>query len=98
MAGKLLGESLGRTQLGKRPRVYLVDLIHVCRAVPFDPEWENQAWNHAAHLRKRGISSSATDYLIELSAWSTILVVLHCDHDVQAMKTAFPNQTVDWTG
>jgi hypothetical protein len=42
--------------------------------------------------------SGSADYLIELSAWSTILVVLHCDYDFQAMKMALPNQTVDWTG
>ena len=34
--------------------------------VPFDPTWWNKAWNHAARLRKRGISPSAADCLIAM--------------------------------
>ena len=66
--------------------------------VPFDPAWWNKAWNHAARLRKRGISPSAADCLIATISMEHHLVLLHSDHDFEAMKPVLPIQTLDWTG
>ena len=66
--------------------------------VPFDPTWWNKAWNHAARLRKRGISPSAADCLIATISMEHHPALLHCDHDFEAMKAVLPIQTLDWTG
>lgn len=75
----------------------LLDWFAPVAHVPFDPAWWNKAWNHAARLRKRGISPLAADCLIATISMEHHLVLLHCDHDFEAMKTVLPIQTLDWT-
>ncbi len=78
--------------------MYLIDFVRASRARAVRSGVGEQSLESCRSSEGAPISLSAADYLIELSAWSAIFVVLPCDHDVQAMKTALPNQTVDWTG
>lgn len=59
--------------------------------------WE-RAWDHAAALRKRGVSPAAADCLIATVAIQHQVPLIHCDSDFEAMKRALPLQTVDWSG
>lgn len=63
----------------------------------FDAAWWNRVWEHAARLRKRGVSPSAADCLIATVAMEHRLVLLHCDGDFEAMKPTLSLQTLDWT-
>jgi predicted nucleic acid-binding protein len=81
---------------GQEPSALLEWFAPVVR-MPFDPEWWSKAWNHAARLRKRGISPSAADCLIATVAMEHHLVLLHCDGAFEAMKPILPLQTLDWT-
>lgn len=65
--------------------------------MPFDPRWWSTAWNHAARLRKRGVSPSAADCLIATIAMEHRLTLLHCDGDFEAMRPTLPLHTMDWT-
>jgi predicted nucleic acid-binding protein len=63
----------------------------------FQPSWWDYAWDHAARLRKRGVSPTAADCLIATVAIRHEVVLLHCDADFEAMKEALPLKTLDWT-
>ena len=63
----------------------------------FDLTWWEEAWNHAARLRKRGISPSAADCLIATVAIGYNVTLIHCDSDFEAMKPTLPLHTKDWT-
>jgi predicted nucleic acid-binding protein len=76
----------------------LLDWFAPVVRMSFDPMWWNKAWNHAARLRKRGISPSAADCLIATIAIEHGLVLVHCDNDFEAMKPTLSLQTLDWTG
>ncbi len=63
----------------------------------FDGTWWDEALDHAARLRKRGVSPTAADILIATVAIKHRVPLLHCDADFEAMKSALPLQTLDWT-
>ena len=65
--------------------------------LPFDPTWWDQAWDHAARLRKQGISPTTADCFIATVAIGHSVTLIHCDADFEAMKPTFPLQTQDWT-
>jgi predicted nucleic acid-binding protein len=62
----------------------------------FDPSWWFKAWEHAARLRRKGISPAAADCLIATVAMGHGVPLLHCDSDFEAMKPVLPLSTVDW--
>lgn len=63
----------------------------------FEASWWEHAWDHAARLRKRGISTTAADCLIATVAIKHQVCLIHCDTDFEAMKPSLPLQTLDWT-
>ena len=63
----------------------------------FDHSWWEQAWEHAARLRKRGVSPAAADCLIATVAIKHNVALIHCDADFEAMKPTLPLQTLNWT-
>lgn len=63
----------------------------------FDPAWWPRAWEHAARLRRKGISPAAADCLIATVAMEHRVPLLHCDSDFEAMKAVLPLSTADWT-
>ena len=65
-------------------------------SLPFDVSWWEQTWDHAARLRKQGISSNAADCLIATVAMNHRVSLIHCDSDFEAMKPTLPLQTIDW--
>jgi predicted nucleic acid-binding protein len=68
-------------------------------AVPrlsFEASWWEDAWAHAARLRKRGVSPTAADCLIATVAIKHGVGLLHCDADFEAMTPSLPLRTVDW--
>ena len=65
--------------------------------LPFDPTWWDQAWDHAARLRKQGISPTAADCFIATVAIGHSVTLIHCDAGFEAMKPTLPLQTQDWT-
>ncbi|MGH7318652.1 MAG: type II toxin-antitoxin system VapC family toxin [Candidatus Rokuibacteriota bacterium] len=75
-------------------------LLQWFAAVPrlsLEPSWWEQAWKHAARLRRHGISPAAADCLIATVAIRHAVTLIHCDADFETMKTALPLQTIDWT-
>lgn len=63
----------------------------------FHPVWWEKTWQHAAKLRKQGISPSAADSLIATVALEHQVTLIHCDRDFEAMKAALALRTLDWT-
>ena len=63
----------------------------------FDLNWWEQTWNHAAQLRKRGVSPAAADCFIATVAIGHNVTLIHCDSDFESMKTTLPLHTQDWT-
>jgi predicted nucleic acid-binding protein len=59
-------------------------------------EWE-QVWEHAALLRRRGISITAAACLIASIAVRHGVALAHCDRDFEAMRSVLPLETLDWT-
>ena len=62
----------------------------------FDPSWWSDAWDHAARLRRQGVSPTAADCLIATIAMNHEVPLIHCDADFEDMKPALPLRTVDW--
>lgn len=63
----------------------------------FESVWWQRAWGHAARLRQRGVSPTASDTLIATVAIEHHVPLVHCDADFEAMRGVLPLQTVDWT-
>ena len=81
---------------GEQPESFLRWFLPVTR-LPFESAWWKNTWQHAAQLRKHGISPSAADCFIATVALEHQVTLIHCDHDFEAMKVAFPLQALDWT-
>jgi hypothetical protein len=67
------------------------------RRLDFNPAWWEETWDHAARLRKRGISATAADCLIATIALEHDVTLLHCDADFEAIKATLSLKTCDWT-
>jgi hypothetical protein len=67
------------------------------RRLHFNPVWWEKTWDHAARLRKRGLSTTAADCLIATVALEHDATLLHCDAGFEAMKAALSLKTCDWT-
>ena len=80
----------------ERPDTFLRWFLPVTR-LPFELAWWESAWQHAAELRKHGISPSAADCFIATVAMEHHATLIHCDHDFEAMKAVLPLRTLDWT-
>ena len=65
--------------------------------LPFDTTLWEQTWDHAARLRKQGISPTAADCFIATVAICHGVTLIHCDADFEAMKPTLPLHTQDWT-
>ena len=64
----------------------------------FDSSWWEDAWEHAARLRKHGVSPTAADCFIATVAIKHGVSLIHCDGDFEAMKPTLALRTIDWTG
>jgi len=80
----------------ERKEILLRWLAPIIR-LPFDPTWWESAWDHAARLRKRGISPAAADCFIATVAIRHVVTLIHCDADFEAMKPILPLHTQNWT-
>ena len=65
--------------------------------LPFEAAGWEAALDHAARLRRRGVSPTAADCLIATVAIKHQVPLLHCDADFEAMKPTLPLHTLDWT-
>jgi len=65
--------------------------------LPFEAAWWEAALDHAARLRRRGVSPTAADCLIATVAIKHQVPLIHCDADFEAMKPTLPLNTLDWT-
>jgi predicted nucleic acid-binding protein len=63
----------------------------------FEAAWWNQAWEYAACLRKRGISTTASDCFIATVALQHKVVLIHCHADFELIASILPLQTKDWS-
>ena len=63
----------------------------------FDASWWEAAWEHAAQLRKIGVSPTAADCFIATVAIKHGVALIHCDADFEAMKPVIALRTIDWT-
>ena len=63
----------------------------------FDVSWWEDAWEHAAELRRNGVSPTAADCFIATVAINHGVALVHCDADFEAMKPVIALQTIDWT-
>ena len=63
----------------------------------FEARWWEDAWEHAAQLRKNGVSPTAADCFIATVAIKHGVALIHCDADFEAMKPIIPLRTIDWT-
>lgn len=91
----ILLELMTGLRAGERPDALLRWLAPVPR-LPFDLSWWPDAWEHAARLRRHGVSPTAADCLIATVAMKHKTVLIHCDADFEAMKPALPLHTLDW--
>ena len=92
----ILLELMTGLRAGERKETLLHWFAPVPR-LPFDVSWWEEAWDHAARLRKRGISPTAADCLIATVAINHHVVLIHCDADFEAMKPWLPLESIDWT-
>jgi len=75
----------------------LLQWIAPVTRLPFEAAWCEAALDHAARLRRRGVSLTAADCLIATVAIKHQAPLIHCDADFEAMKPTLPLQTLDWT-
>ena len=57
--------------------------------------WEN-AWELAAHLRKKGMTTSAAGCLIATIAVTHTAVLIHCDSDFELIAKHSDLKTLNW--
>jgi predicted nucleic acid-binding protein len=76
----------------------LIQRLAPIRNLPFDPSWWEKSWDHAATLRKRGVSTTAADCLIATVALEHHVALIHCDADFEIMKPMLSLETLDWSG
>jgi len=63
----------------------------------FDAAWWDVAWEHAARLRKRGVSATAADCYIATIALQHDVDLIHCDSDFERIASVLPLRTLDWS-
>lgn len=76
---------------------FLLQWFTPVHRLSFESSWWPKAWNHAASLRRRGVSTAAADCLIATVAMEHHACLVHCDTDFESMKTVLPLDTLDWT-
>ena len=76
----------------------LLEFLAPIHRLPIAEDGWGQAWNLAARLRKKGVTTSASDCLIATIAIAHEATLIHCDADFELIaKHEKRLQTLDWT-
>ena len=96
ITGWIILELMTGLRSGERKESLLQWLAPISR-LTFESSWWDDAWEHAARLRKAGVSPTAADCLIATVAIKHDVSLIHCDGDFEAMKPTLALRTIDWT-